>query len=146
VTDQPPGQPEQAGRGETGGAPTPRLLRRSRTDRVIAGVCGGVGRYLGVDPVLIRVAFVVLAIAGGSGILLYVLGWILIPEEKEGEQLGEVPPSSSDTARLVFGAALIGVGVILLLGLSLPHVGKYLWPLALIAIGVAVIVQAIARR
>ena len=123
-----------------------RLLRRSRTDRVIAGVCGGVGRYLGVDPVLIRVAFVVLAILGGGGILLYILGWILIPEEKEGETLGEAPPHSADMARLVFGGALIAIGVILLLGLSFPRVGKYLWPLALIAVGVAVIVQASSRR
>jgi phage shock protein C len=123
-----------------------RLLRRSRTDRVIAGVCGGVGRYLGVDPVLIRVAFVVLAIAGGGGFLLYVLGWILIPEEKEGEQIGENTPPSADMARLVFGGALIAIGVILLLGLSLPSIGKYLWPLALIAIGVALIVRASSRR
>jgi phage shock protein C len=123
-----------------------RLLRRSRTDRVIAGVCGGVGRYLGVDPVLIRVALVVLAIVGGGGILLYVLGWILIPEEKEGEHLGETSPPSADMARLVFGGALISVGVILLLGLSLPKIGKYLWPLALIAVGVALIVRASSRR
>ena len=123
-----------------------RLLRRSRTDRVIAGVCGGVGRYLGVDPVLIRVAFVVLAIAGGGGFLLYVLGWILIPEEKEGEQIGENTPPSADMARLVFGGALIAIGVILLLGLSLPSIGKYLWPLALIAIGLALIVRASSRR
>ena len=123
-----------------------RLLRRSRSDRVIAGVCGGIGRYLGVDPVLIRVAFVVLAIVGGGGILLYILGWILIPEEKEGENLGESPPPSADMARLVFGGALIAIGVILLLGLSLPRIGKYLWPLALIAVGVAVIVQASSRR
>ncbi len=146
VSDQPPDQPEHAGQAESAGPHGTRVLRRSRTDRLIAGVCGGVGRYLGVDPVLIRVAFVVLAIAGGSGVLLYILGWILIPEEKEGEELGEAPPSSADTARLVFGAALIGVGVILLLGLSIPRIGKYLWPLALIAVGVAVIVQATSKR
>lgn len=124
----------------------PRLLRRSRTDKVIGGVCGGLGRYLGVDPVLIRIAFVVLAVAGGSGVLLYIVAWILIPEEAEGDQLGGAPPSSADTARLVFGGALIAIGVILLLGLSLPRIGKYLWPLALIAVGVAVIVQASSRR
>lgn len=128
------------------GSNKPRLLRRSRTDKVIGGVCGGLGRYLGVDPVLIRIAFVVLAVAGGSGVLLYIVAWILIPEEAEGDQLGGAPPSSADTARLVFGGALIAIGVILLLGLSLPRIGKYLWPLALIAVGVAVIVQASSRR
>jgi phage shock protein C len=113
---------------------------------VIAGVCAGLGRYLGIDPVLLRIAFVILALAGGGGVVLYVIGWILIPEEKPGEELGSAPPSSTETLRLVAGGVLIAVGVILLLNLSIPRIGKYLWPLALVAIGVAVIVQASARR
>jgi phage shock protein C len=124
----------------------PRLLRRSRTNKVIAGVCGGIGRYLGVDPVLIRIAFAVLAIAGGGGILLYILAWILMPEEEPGEDFGETQASSGESMRLIVGGTLIALGVILLLGLSLPRIGKYLWPLALIAVGVAVIVQASSRR
>ncbi len=124
----------------------PRLLRRSRSNKVIAGVCGGVGRYLGVDPVLIRIAFVVLALAGGGGVLLYIVAWILMPEEGPGEDLGETRPSSGESARLIVGGTLIALGVILLLGLSLPRIGKYLWPLALIAVGVAVIVQTSSRR
>jgi len=132
-------------------APTPgageRLLRRSRADRVIAGVCGGVGRYLGVDPVLIRIAFVVLAVAGaGGGVLVYIFAWIVMPEEKEGEPLGQVRPSFFESARLVFGGALIVIGTILLLDLAIPRFGKYVWPLSLIALGVAVIVQASPRR
>jgi phage shock protein C len=123
-----------------------RVLRRTRDDRVLGGVCGGLGRYFGIDPVLLRIAFVVLAIAGGGGIVVYVVAWILIPEEKPGEYLGSVPPSSGETLRLVVGGALIAVGVILLLNLSIPRLGKYLWPLAIIAIGVAVIIQASARR
>jgi len=122
-----------------------RVLRRG-TDRVIAGVCSGLGRYLGIDPVLLRIAFVILALAGGGGVVLYIVGWILIPEEKPGEELGSVPPSSTETLRLVAGGVLIAVGVILLLNLSIPRIGKYLWPLALVAIGIAVIVQASARR
>lgn len=124
----------------------PRVLRRSRDDRVIAGVCGGLGRYLGVDPVLLRVAFVVLAIAGGGGILLYIVSWILIPEERSGEPLGTTRPSGFDTTRLIVGGTLIAVGTIMLLNLSIPRFGKYLWPLALIAIGVAIVVQASTSR
>jgi len=123
-----------------------RVLRRSRDDRVIGGVCSGLGRYLGIDPVLLRVAFVVLAIAGGGGVILYIVGWILIPEEKPGEILGARPPSNAETLRLVAGGALIAVGVLLLLNLSIPRIGKYLWPLALITIGIAVIVQVSTRR
>ncbi|HSK56793.1 MAG TPA: PspC domain-containing protein [Jiangellales bacterium] len=60
-----------------------RTLRRSRSDRVVAGVLGGLGRRLGIDPVILRVVTVVLAFFGGAGILLYALGWLLIPEEGE---------------------------------------------------------------
>jgi phage shock protein C len=126
--------------------PEPRLLRRSRDDKVIAGVCGGLGRYLGVDPVLLRIAFVVLAVAGGGGILIYVVAWILIPDEREGETLGTVKPAGQEVTRLIVGGALIAIGTILLLNLSLPRFGKYFWPLALIAIGVAVVIQASASR
>ena len=126
--------------------PEPRVLRRSRDERVIGGVCGGLGRYLGIDPVLLRIAFVILAIAGGGGILLYIVSWILIPEQREGEDLGTARPSSIDSTRLIVGGALIAVGTILLLNLSLPRLGKYFWPLALIAVGVAVVIQASATR
>jgi len=64
-------------------------LRRTRDDRVIGGVCGGLGRYLGVDPVLMRIAFVILAFAGGGGILVYLIAWVLIPAERPGEDLSD---------------------------------------------------------
>lgn len=122
----------------------PRVLRRSREDRVIAGVCAGLGRYLGIDPVLLRIAFVVLAIAAGGGVLLYVVSWILIPEAQQGENLGTARPTNVDATRLVVGGALIAIGTILLLNLSIPALGRYFWPLALIAAGVAIVIQASA--
>jgi len=61
-------------------AGSPRMLRRSATDRVISGVCGGLGQYFGVDPVLFRVLFAVLSFFGGVGLLAYGLTWLLIPE------------------------------------------------------------------
>jgi phage shock protein PspC (stress-responsive transcriptional regulator) len=54
-------------------------LRLSATDRKVAGVCGGMGEYFELDPVLFRVAFVVLAFAGGLGILLYAALWLVVP-------------------------------------------------------------------
>ena len=54
-------------------------LRLSGTDRKIAGVCGGLGEYFELDPVLFRAAFVVLAFAGGLGILLYLALWLVVP-------------------------------------------------------------------
>jgi phage shock protein PspC (stress-responsive transcriptional regulator) len=54
---------------------------------MLAGVAAGVARSLGIDPVLVRVAFVVLAVAGGAGVPLYLAGWLLIPDEESGQSL-----------------------------------------------------------
>jgi len=61
-----------------------RALRRSRNDRVVAGVSGGVARGLGIDPLLLRVLVVVLTLFGGAGVVLYALGWLLLPVD-DGE-------------------------------------------------------------
>ncbi len=78
----PPPPPPPTG-GDTLERVTQRLrtLRRSRSERVLAGVCGGVARSLGLDPVLVRVVVAVLAFVGGAGLLLYVVGWLLLPED-----------------------------------------------------------------
>jgi phage shock protein C len=60
-----------------------RKLYRSRANRTIAGVCCGLADYFGVDPTLIRVIFVVLNLLGGAGIVLYLLLWIIVPNEPE---------------------------------------------------------------
>ena len=56
-------------------------LYRSRNDQIISGVCGGLGEFFGIDPTLIRVIFVLLAIFGGSGIVIYLVMWLIVPEE-----------------------------------------------------------------
>jgi phage shock protein PspC (stress-responsive transcriptional regulator) len=58
-----------------------RKLYRSKTNRKLAGVCGGLGEYFNVDATLIRVLFVLLAVLGGSGVVLYLAMWILVPKE-----------------------------------------------------------------
>ena len=64
-------------------APHPRLLRRSRTDRVIAGVCAGLAHHFGLDVSLMRVLYVLVSILSAAfpGILAYIVLWIVIPEE-----------------------------------------------------------------
>lgn len=64
-------------------------LRRRTSDRVIGGVAGGIGDYLNVDPVLVRAAFAGLMIFGGAGLVLYVLGWLLIPVERQELSIAE---------------------------------------------------------
>lgn len=63
---------------------SPRKLTRSRTDRKIAGVCGGIAHYFGWDPTLVRVVYVVVSVAsvGFPGIAAYLLLWVLMPDEE----------------------------------------------------------------
>ena len=59
-----------------------KQLRRSRTDRMVAGVCGGLGEFFGLSPLWFRIAFLIALIPGGvPGLLLYSLAWIIIPSE-----------------------------------------------------------------
>jgi phage shock protein C len=60
-----------------------KRLYRSRTDRKIAGICGGLGAYFNVDPVFFRLLWVLLAIAGGTGLLAYLICWLVIPLEPQ---------------------------------------------------------------
>jgi phage shock protein C len=58
-----------------------KRLYRSRSDRKIAGVCGGLATYFGMDPVILRIAWVVIALAAGLGIVAYLICWLAIPQE-----------------------------------------------------------------
>ena len=66
-----------------------KSLRRSRSERVFAGVCGGVARGLGLDPLFVRVLVAVLALVGGAGVVLYAVGWLLLPEDDGTRSLAE---------------------------------------------------------
>ncbi len=57
-----------------------KRLMRSTTDKMLAGVAGGLAEYLGVDATLVRLAFVILALAGGPGLLIYLILWFVMPE------------------------------------------------------------------
>jgi phage shock protein PspC (stress-responsive transcriptional regulator) len=89
----------------------PRRLFRSRSDRVIAGVCGGLARYLNVDAVIVRVVAVALVFAGGAGLLLYAAAFLLVPNEGEGGEPGEAPRRAYVIAGVV--VLVIAIGVLL---------------------------------
>ncbi|WP_067965096.1 PspC domain-containing protein [Nocardiopsis trehalosi] len=57
-----------------------KTLRRSDRHRMLTGVCGGIGEYVGIDANLVRLAFAVFTLLGGSGVLLYVIAWLVMPE------------------------------------------------------------------
>ena len=69
-----------------------KRLTRSTNDRMVAGVAAGLAEYLEIDPVLIRLAFVLLTFAGGPGLLAYLILWLIVPEE--GESLKGAAPES----------------------------------------------------
>jgi phage shock protein C len=145
--DQPGAPSPQA--GQTGPRPPPPggrgVLRRSQSERVLAGVCGGLGRYLGVDPVLLRIAFVILALANGLGLIAYVVAWVAIPEERPGQPLGPAPDARRETGRLVLGGALVVLGLVLLLDRLAPNLDELFWPVAVVAVGVAIMLVGLRR-
>lgn len=61
----------------------PKTLRRSKRERMIAGVCGGIAEYFSIDANLVRLIFAVLTVFGFAGAFIYAVGWLLLPEEGE---------------------------------------------------------------
>ena len=59
-----------------------KRLYRSKKNRIIAGVCGGIGEYFNIDPTIIRLLWVLFTLLGGSGIIAYIVAWIIIPEQR----------------------------------------------------------------
>ena len=139
-------------------------LFRSRTDRVIGGVAGGIARSLSIDPAIVRVIFALLIIFGGGGLLLYLILWIAIPEEPltfyqgnpeaaaaenvntdSSEVKSEVPftyPARKNNGALIAGLILIAVGAIFLLERLLPHIYfsfHDLWPIVIVIAGIVLI-------
>ena len=79
TADRPAGQPER---------PSSPRLTRSRTDRKIAGVCGGFAAYSGIDANVVRLVMVLLAVLGGPGLVLYLVAWAIVPEEDAPQATG----------------------------------------------------------
>ncbi|MGZ6372697.1 MAG: ATP-binding protein [Candidatus Limnocylindria bacterium] len=125
---------------EAADAPRPRL-ERSRSDRVIGGVAAGIGHHLGVEPIYVRFAFVALSLALGFGVVVYLLAWLLAPEEVAD---AVDPPRRRllfrPTLGQLLGGGLVLAGIVLLLSVSGFWFGETLaWPVSLAAIGFAIL-------
>jgi phage shock protein PspC (stress-responsive transcriptional regulator) len=86
-------------------SPPPRRLLRSRSDRVVGGVCAGLGRYFNVDPIIFRIGAVVLAFVGGAGLLAYLAALLLIPSEDSPAAAG--PPPTRNRWLVIVGAVVL---------------------------------------
>lgn len=146
-----------------------KALTRDSRRAVLGGVASGFGRYLDVDPVLVRVAFVILAFAKGLGILLYLICWAIVPRE---EPEAGVSPSGMDSAlagaqdavrtmapaddgraaRLAIGYGLIGLGAVLLMHnldwIRWPSWARFdvLWPLILVGMGAGLVLRSMHKE
>lgn len=145
-----------------------RSLYRSRADRMLGGVCGGLSRYLGIDATLIRVFFVIVGLANGAGAWVYLVLWLAIPLEGiqgdwqsnirvgASEIRDKAQSLASDVSRAVgsgnaqttwiVGAGLVLIGLVFLLqNFDIPWLRWLrfgtLWPLVLVAVGISVLLR-----
>ncbi len=147
-------------------------LTRSQTDSMIGGVCGGLGKYFGIDPTLVRLIFVLLAVFGGGGVAIYIILWIVIPLEgrapatsqemvqqnaqdladraKEfgrGFERGINDPAhpSARNSGMWFGVILVLLGIVFLVeNLFHFNLGQF-WPVILILIGVVMLLSVMRK-
>jgi|AntRauTorckE6833_2_1112554.scaffolds.fasta_scaffold00301_11 phage shock protein C len=137
---------------------THKKLFRDTSNQVIGGVASGLGRYFNIDPLLVRILFVLLAIFGGGGLIIYILLWIFVPDNhnatiyNDNTQAGFQPdeseepyqPSAIDSNRgsLIAGLILITIGALFLVDRFVPRIYfEDLWPLILVIGGVALIIN-----
>ena len=116
----PAGGASQAAAGPAAPGPSRPRLTRSSSDKMIAGVCGGVARHLGLDSTLVRIALVALVLFGGAGVLVYLAGVVLMPNEagesvfgKPGERPSALTVIGVAVAALLLGPAILGGGFLL---------------------------------
>ena len=134
--------PDSGGRAPGWDGDRWRRPRRSTGDRKIAGVAGGLGRAFGIDPILIRVVFVVLTVFGGFGGLLYVLGWLLLPAD--GDEVSAAEALLGRGRSSVPPLLAVGLGVIAVISaFSIFSWGLRFLPLA---IGGLIVITVLRKR
>ncbi|RLE09234.1 PspC domain-containing protein [Candidatus Aerophobetes bacterium] len=145
-----------------------KKLYRSRKDRIIGGVCGGIAEYFNIDPVLVRIIAVLTILINGIGIIAYIIAWIIIPQEPDqkpekeksglrekaeeivqdiGERIRKGSNSDRKRSNAVVALILISLGILFLLNNFLPrfNFGR-LWPLILVVIGLAILAQGSKKK
>jgi len=141
-----------------------KRLFRSTNDRMLGGVCGGLGDYLGIDPTFIRIFFFIIIFGGGAGFWIYLLLWLLVPEadgevtkdfgdrmRNMGDDFTQAVSQPHPKSGLIIGGGLILFGIFWLLEqLNLPWLSWWdfdvLWPLVLVIAGVVLLYRWFQER
>lgn len=136
--------------------PDRKKFYRSRKNRIIAGVCGGLADYFNVDPTIVRLIFAAMVLGGGFGIGFYIVLWIVVPEEgKEGhprvERVADDLRSamsegrrSRANGRTLFALLIVLVGIMLLMNQIFPmhwFTWDFFWPVLLIVLGLSIVLK-----
>jgi phage shock protein C len=147
-----PGIDQTAHNPETSNAPAvERRFLRSRTNRVLAGVCGGIAEYYGSDTTAVRLLTVLIAVFTGIFplLFLYLIAAIVVPERLDGTTPAAAPTAAvaapTRGAGLVIGVLLVAVGVLALANEFLLVDWDVLWPFVLVALGGGLILVAYRR-
>jgi len=124
-------------------------LYRSRSQRMLAGVCGGIAEYFNIDVTLIRLIWALVSIPSfGTGIIIYIIGAIIIPERPYGQEynvefIDVTQPVDKSKIMVIVGIILVIIGIVALLSGLFPYLWRMLrnaiWPVIIIAIGIALI-------
>jgi len=138
-----------------------KRLYRVRRDKVFGGIAAGLGKYLDIDPIIIRIIIVLITIFHGVGLIIYIILWIVIPEEpienlyntantETAETFGEnfsendktFEINTSGRGRVIVGVVLIGLGLVFLLEKFFPFFDfEIFFAIGLIALGIGLIVN-----
>jgi signal transduction histidine kinase len=122
-------------------------LRRDSANRYVAGVCGGIGRHLRIDPLIVRIVFVAAATAGGVGIVLYGLAWVLLPpDDATSEPWTRRLPRGRGAIEVAFGMGLVTLAFLLTMrALGIWFSDVIVWPVVLLAAGAALLWRSSLR-
>lgn len=133
-------------------SPTYKQLFRSKSDKMIAGICGGLAEYTGIDPSLIRIVFVLSCLISGAGFIAYLIGWFIIPVKDETGEPSLTPASTVIGSIIGMLFILGGLSVLLSNRFWMPHwfdivsFGRLLLSLALIGVGSVVLTKFVRKK
>ncbi len=123
-----------------------KKIYRSKRDKIIGGVCGGIGEYFDIDPLLVRLLWIAFIFAGGAGVLAYIIAWIIIPLNPKNQDVEA--KEVDDKNKMIGGVILIIFGVIFIFvnfgAFTFAIVWKS-WPLILIALGLILLGKSLRK-